>query len=242
MISPVFKVREFKVEDVMPYAIKFSWEGNDKGEAREMKAFSTCTPIPCTKLLTFYRREPFDVEASYCDADLFPKGTKTWLGRFTVSKVKPDSNGEPSTVKVKVRLNPNGILEATGAQAIEEKVVEDTATDESKPETQETEENKQQENGATANPPAGKKQKKSVNKTDLPVSGTVSALPKDKLLELRELENGMVSSDKLVVDTEERRNTLEAYVYEMRGKLECEYQEYVEDKVLSNLPFCLFIV
>jgi heat shock protein 4 len=251
----VFQVREFKVEDISAFPIKMSWEGGANGEpadTKQMVAFASYTPIPCTKLLTFYRRSAFEIAASYADPDSLPAGSNAWIGNFTVNNVKPDPTGEPSTVKVKARLNPNGILEILGAQSVYEETVaveeEVQAAAASKPEAanpkgeadpMETDGSSQpvsDENAAPASePPAeakDKKTKKVTKKTDLPVAGGTTSILKDKLLKLREQENTMAANDKLVFDTEERRNALEEYVYDMRGKLESDYAEFVQDSVI----------
>merc|ERR1712071_257694 len=48
---------------------------------------------------------------------------------------------------------------------------------------------------------------------------------RDKFLEE---EGKMASSDKLVMETEERKNALEEYVYDTRGKLDGRYATFVQ--------------
>ena len=63
ILSPTFKVREFSVTDIQPFEIKLNWEAeSDKGD---MVVFPRFHQIPFSKLLTFYRRDNFTVEASY---------------------------------------------------------------------------------------------------------------------------------------------------------------------------------
>jgi len=67
ILSPVFKVREFTVQDNTPYAIKIKWENIPEipNEESELVVFSKNNVIPSTKILTFYRKQPFDIEAHY---------------------------------------------------------------------------------------------------------------------------------------------------------------------------------
>lgn len=57
-------------------------------------------------------------------------------------------------------------------------------------------------------------------KKELPVSSKVHALDRKVREQYREDEAQMNSSDKLVKETEDARNSLEEFVYELRGKLE----------------------
>lgn len=256
ILSPTLKTKEFKVEDVLPYPIKFSYDTASSGEAKEMIAFSSYTTIPCTKLFTFYRKDAFDIEAMYSDPEMLPKGAKHWLGKVTVKDVKPDSEGEPSVVKIKVKLNADGLLEFNGAQIHEERIVEvePEKPTEGKPaekkeaadgNSMETDEgvdvgDKAQASDENKTPaPAEKKTKKVVKKIDVPVNVGNLSSTNDKVLKLKELENSMAASDKLIFDTEDRKNALEEYVYEMRGKLEGDLADYVlpdvKDKFMSEL-------
>lgn len=45
----------------------------------------------------------------------------------------------------------------------------------------------------------------------------------------------MIVADKLVADTEDRKNALEEYIYELRGKLEDQYKDFASDDEKSRL-------
>ena len=252
ILSPVFRTREFKVEDVYAYPIKLTYDPADSGknEPREMVAFSSNTPTPCTKLLTFYRRESFDLEAFYSDEGALPEGASAWIGKYTIKGVEAKGT-EPCTVKVKVRLNPNGILEVGGAQvheevevaASEEKENAKAAVDKKPVETPAAANGNADEDAMDAEPTAPaasvpeeeNKPKKKVIKKDLPVVAVAANIPAAQILKLREFENSLISNDKLVIDTLDRRNALEEYVYDMRGKLESTYADYVTADVKEKL-------
>ncbi|KAJ1673002.1 adenyl-nucleotide exchange factor sse1, partial [Spiromyces aspiralis] len=140
ILSPSFRVREFNVNDVSAYPIKFQWEptGDTGPNDTSLGVFSEFSSIPSTKLLTFYRKEPFTVETLYSNPQKLPPGTNSWISRFDVKDVKPDSNGDLTTVKVKARLDIHGILNITGAYVVEEVEVEEpvpTPSGEQKPTT-----------------------------------------------------------------------------------------------------------
>ena len=88
-----------------------------------------------------------------------------------------------------------------------------------------------------AKPPAPKtrKVKKQVRKGDLPiVAGTTSLDTNTKNL-LTEKEAAMIMEDKLVADTEEKKNELETYIYEMRNKLDEQLADFASDEEKDKL-------
>jgi len=67
--------------------------------------------------------------------------------------------------------------------------------------------------------PLTRKVKKLVKKGDLPVVSATSSLDRSLVNELKEKEMEMIASDKLVVDTEMAKNTLEEFIYDTRSKV-----------------------
>ncbi|ORZ05089.1 heat shock protein 70 family [Absidia repens] len=116
MLSPVFKVREFRVNDICSHPIKLEWTKSPEDDDTEIVVFDNNNNIPSTKLLTFHRSEPFTLEAKYANPENLPVD------------VKPASNGEPAQIKVKVRLNIHGIMSVESAHTVEEKMVEEEVT------------------------------------------------------------------------------------------------------------------
>jgi molecular chaperone DnaK (HSP70) len=120
ILSPTFKVREFSVTDIQPFEIKLSWEAEtDKGD---MVVFPKFHQIPFSKLLTFYRRDNFTVEASY-GSDVPVQNP--FIGRFEIGEVKPLVDGGNQKVKVKVRVNLNGVFTVSSASLIEKQEIEE---------------------------------------------------------------------------------------------------------------------
>lgn len=80
-----------------------------------------------------------------------------------------------------------------------------------------------------------RKVKKQVRKGDLPiVAGTTSLDPSIKN-SLLEKEAAMIMEDKLVADTEEKKNELETYIYDMRNKLDDQYADFASDDEKDQL-------
>lgn len=227
MLSPVFKVREFRILDAASYPIKITWAPTSEEPETEIIVFDRGNTIPSTKVLTFYRKEPFDLEAHYADPSAIPRGINPWIGRYSVKNVEPGPTGDASQVKVKARLNIHSIMSVEGAYVVEEKL-EEVKVEETGPAPMDTDDKTA---AASAEPPKTKKVKKLVKKADLPVNSGTTSLDKSIINRLREHENEMSSTDRLVADTEERKNALEEYVYDTRSKMEAQYSEFVDQLV-----------
>jgi len=190
-----------------------SWERSpdDTDEDTELVVFPKGNVIPSTKVLTYYRKSAFDLEAAYADVTQLPGGVNPWISRFTAKGVTADAKGDLSCVKLKVRLNTHGIV------SFEQAYIEETVEQEDAP--MEVDSEAQQ-----AQP-----KKRKVVKKDVPFVVGNTALDKSLVEKMREQEAQMHAADKLVMDTEDAKNALEEYVYDMRGKLEERYAAYVQD-------------
>jgi len=79
-------------------------------------------------------------------------------------------------------------------------------------------------------PPQTRKVKKQVRKADLPIVGGGLSLDSALKETYKEREAEMTVADKLVADTEDRKNALEEYIYDTRGKLDDIYAEYATEE------------
>ena len=77
--------------------------------------------------------------------------------------------------------------------------------------------------------PKTKKVKKQIRKGELPISAGTSSLDQATKDNLAEQESSMIMEDKLVGDTEEKKNELETYIYEMREKMYDQYADFASD-------------
>merc|ERR1712137_1390553 len=74
------------------------------------------------KMLTFFRKGPFDIKASYAETDTLLPGTPGELGTF---KVELPPQNENKKVKVKAKLTQHGTFSLESAQMVEEEEYED---------------------------------------------------------------------------------------------------------------------
>ena len=84
----------------------------------EMVVFKEGDQIYHSKILSFYRKKPFDLMATYRDPSHLPYPSPD-IGAFSVKEVKPTETGEASKIKVKVRINIHGIFFVKSASLIE---------------------------------------------------------------------------------------------------------------------------
>ncbi|BGP02542.1 Heat shock protein-like protein SSE1 [Rhodotorula toruloides] len=234
-VSPVFKVREFTTTDAQLFPIKFVWEASADApadEGTEIVAFDVGNAIPSTKILSFARTEPFELEARYANPELLPGGINPFIGKYTVKGVKPAVEGGKNTVKVKARLNLSGCLSFEGATLIEQGPEEDEAT----PAPMETDgAAAAPAEGAEAAPAEPPKKVRKTTKTALPTVAAGLRLDTSIVNEFREKEGQMHASDKLVIETEDRKNALEEFVYEVRDRLESSWKKYSSEEDKEKL-------
>nr|CAB3254435.1 heat shock 70 kDa protein 4L [Phallusia mammillata] len=117
MLSPTFKVRDFTVIECCPYSVSLLWKAPLEEEGN-MDIFPKHHQAPFSKMLTFYRKEPFALQAKYSNPSevAFPCPD---IGSFTINNVVPTKEGEAAKVKVKVRINIHGVFSVTQASIVE---------------------------------------------------------------------------------------------------------------------------
>jgi heat shock 70kDa protein 4 len=83
--------------------------------------------------------------------------------------------------------------------------------------------------------PKTKKVKKQVRKGDLIIVSATASLEPAAKEAASEAESSMIMEDKLVADTEEKKNELETYIYEMRNKIDDQYAEFASETEKEKL-------
>jgi len=130
ILSPTFRVRDFSVTDCQPYPITLNWQPQSQmDEDSSLEVFTRFHPTPFSKMLTFYRKEPFNLSAAYSSPKDIPF-PNTDIGSFKVTNIVAQANGESSKVKVKVRVDSHGlfrILSASMYEKLEDEPQDDDA-------------------------------------------------------------------------------------------------------------------
>ncbi|KAG3293222.1 hypothetical protein H1C71_014733 [Ictidomys tridecemlineatus] len=240
ILSPAFKVREFSVTDAVPFPISLVWNHDSEDTEGVHEVFSRNHAAPFSKVLTFLRRGPFELEAFYSD----PLGVpypEAKIGRFVVQNVSAQKDGEKSRVKVKVRVNTHGIFTISTASMVEkvpteENEVSSVETDmecpnQRPPENLDTDANEKK----VDQPPEAKKPKIKVVNVELPIEANlVWQLGKDLLNMYIETEGKMIMQDKLEKERNDAKNAVEEYVYEFRDKLCGPYEKFICEQEHQN--------
>lgn len=239
ILSPVFRVRDFSVHDMVNYPIEFTWEKSPDipDEDTSLTVFNKGNVMPSTKILTFYRKQSFDLEAKYAKPELLPGKMNPWIGRFSVKGVKADAKDDFMICKLKARLNLHGILNVESGYYVEEQEVEE-------PIPEPTKEGEKKDGDAMdvdlkdtdkAEKPKMRKVKKQSRKGDLPLSAGTASLDQSTKDQMSERENQMIMEDKLVADTEHQKNELESFIYELKEKIHGVYSDFASEDEKSKL-------
>jgi len=272
ILSPLYKVRDFEVKDGLTVPVSIGWTGSAadaeavkgededeqmtgaEGEYKTAVVFPAGSTMNTMKMMTFYRKGPFEVKAEYADDSLLVPGTKKDLGTY---KVELPAQSESKKVKVKAKLNIHGMFQIESAQLIEEEEYEESvkekrelevpAEGEAKPE----EAPKEGEAAEGEAKPEGEgekkeekkeekkyewidvmKKKKRTKKTDLTVVATnAPGLSEVDLQKLMDQETAIQAEMREIIDTDEKRNDLESYIFNMRDKTSDggEYGSFIAD-------------
>ncbi|XP_066845819.1 heat shock protein 105 kDa isoform X2 [Anser cygnoides] len=244
ILSPAFKVREFSVTDATPFPISLLWNTEAEDTEGVHEVFSRNHAAPFSKVLTFYRKGPFELEAFYSDPNGVPY-PETKIGRYVIQNVAAQKDGEKSKVKVKVRVNTHGIFSVSTASMVEPVKSEDSEDVGVETEV-ETQDQRPPENSDDTNekkgdqPPEAKKPKIKVKNVELPIEANlVWQLGKDLLNMYIETEGKMIMQDKLEKERNDAKNAVEEYVYEFRDKLSGPYEKFVCEKDLQGFSALL---
>ncbi|KAL2865343.1 Hsp70 chaperone Hsp88 [Aspergillus lucknowensis] len=235
ILSPVFRVRDFSVHDIVTYPIEFTWEQSPDipDEDTSLTVFNRGNVMPSTKILTFYRKQPFDLEARYAKPEMLPGKITPWVGRFSVKGVKADSNDDFMICKLKARLNLHGILNLESGYYVEDMEVEEPVNEDG--DKKEGDAMDTDAANGDEQPKKTRKVKKQVRKGDLPISSGTSSLEQSLKDGWIERENSMYMEDKLIAETDEKKNELEGTIYEMRDKIDGVYAEFASEEEKDKL-------
>jgi heat shock protein 4 len=235
ILSKVYKVRDFKVEDISPFPVSLSYLGPQiNGEAPAQKAgvvFPAKSAMHLMKLVTFQRKEPFELTLKYADVKALVPGTPEEIARYVVEVPK---HVDLKKVKVKALLSLHGTFEITGAQLFEEELGEENsppAGDAAQSEEAVT------ATGADATKPDKRKDvseigpalkpRKRYKRTELSVrTATQLGLTAEQLEQGRSKEEAIKAEMREIDALGALRNDLESYILTMKNGLREKYEPF----------------
>ncbi|XP_009877568.1 PREDICTED: heat shock 70 kDa protein 4L isoform X3 [Apaloderma vittatum] len=243
ILSPAFKVREFSITDVVPYSITLRWKSSYEEGTGECEVFSKNHAAPFSKVITFHKKEPFDLEAYYTHPHEVPYPDSR-IGRFTIQNVGPQHDGDNSKVKVKVRVNIHGLFSVANASIIEKQNVEgdhnDTPMDTESSSKNQGRDDELAASGDRQDHPAQPKAKAKVKSIDLPIQASLyRQLGQDLINCYIENEGKMMMQDKLEKERNDAKNAVEEYVYDFRDKLCGVFEKFITEEDSNKLTLML---
>jgi heat shock protein 4 len=236
MLSSRMKVKPFNIVDRQNYGIVAHFDHHHssedstthhsdekEGEADDTAARGSSVPLYARgdelphkpRRITFRNKSTdFAITLSYDEAasNSLPQGENKFLGRY-MTRVPAEYNSAPADVRVTFNIDKHGIVYIQNAQLMEELPME---------EEKKGAEGKEGEQSPT--PSEG--QKKRFKKVDLHVEVEEPGLSREQIKGSLELEATMSYEDKLIVETSDKRNELESYIYAMRDKIDGVLKEY----------------
>jgi len=209
---------DFKVEDVSPFPITLNWKslaaGGDVDKVEDYKSvtiFPANSLVHLLKLLTFFRKEPFELVAKYADDKALVPGTSTEIGTY---RIEVPSQGTAKKVKVKVALTLHGTFVLESAQ-----LVEDDGEAPAENDKENADEAQPDANGKDGSEEGkARKRRKLYKRTDIEVKQISRlGLNPEAVEKLKEHEEVMRKEMQEIVETRERQNDLESYLLNMRN-------------------------
>lgn len=251
MLSPLFKVAEYKIDEANYYPIRCSWlfqdtleqgmnvESDQKNHPEKQTSilFPQGCSIPSVKAITFHRDDPLiNFKLTY---DPTPEGLQALVGNYLIHTIKPKET--EFGVKVRVLLNKNGMVEFESA-ILNEDYYEEVKDEKKEGEKKEGEkkEGEKKEGETPANPeekPVEEVKKKKKTRAT-PLKADINFLyfiVPNQLNTFIHDEQQMNTQDRITAETYERKNQVESYIYDTRSKLGDQYANYVHPNVKDTL-------
>ncbi|XP_042066978.1 heat shock 70 kDa protein 16-like isoform X1 [Salvia splendens] len=239
MLSPIFRVREYEVVDCFPFSIAFA---SDEGPIRSLAdgvLFPKGNPFPSTKVLTLYRNDIFHMGAYYANQNELPSGVSTGISSYTIGPFRVP-NEEKTKIKVKFVLNLHGVVSIDSASLVGDHV--DDSSGHNSIDAHSNVDPSNSESSKKSNGPLGHEMRRlmAVRRQNILVDENIyGGMAPDELCRAQEKELQFTQQDINMERTKEKKNALEAYVYETRNKLLDTYRSFVtdfeKDGISSNL-------
>eukprot|EP01038_Epipyxis_sp_PR26KG_P006796 gene6796-9309_t len=240
MLSSRMKVKPFNITDKIPYGYVAHFEaGGTEGDVNSVSQTTAALYTRGDELphkprrLTFKNKtKDFTIEVYYDDqsVSILPPGESRFVTKFTI-KIPPAYANKNSDIRVTWNLDKNGFIYIQSAQLLEEII---PVPGEENPPVQPGGDSK--EDGKDGD---GSSNKKKFKKTDLEVSSSFGGLSTENVKQALELEASMAFEDKLIIETADKRNELESYIYTMRDKIDGPLKQFIKDEEKSKFKSIL---
>ncbi|KAL9316647.1 hypothetical protein ACSQ67_017648 [Phaseolus vulgaris] len=233
MLSPVFRVKKYEVQDSIPFSIGLSSDGKPIHAGLDGVLFPKGQSIPSIKFLTFQYSDLLRLEAFYANPDELPPGTSPKICCFTIGPFH-GSHASKARIEVQVQLNFHGIIGIESVVLVEDHVDDSRSNSETiniEP-VSETIENASKDSinekcEASHHSADGTRKDNANRRLHVPVSENIyGAMTKAEISEAQEKELQLADQDKTIEQIKDRKNLLESYIYETRSKLFSTYLSF----------------
>lgn len=248
MLSPIFRVREYQVQDSFPFSIGLSSDKVPICTLPNSTLFPKGQAFPSLKILALHRNNMFQMEAFYADPNELPFGIASQISSFMIGPF-PVYQLEMVKVKVRVLLNLHGIVNIEAFMQIEDGAEVTNVTSENMVAKSDHSPSVEQNGAEVTNVaqsapssiPADEIRKgKIFKRLEIPVSEEVyGGMTKAELSEAEKIELQLAQQDLKMERIKDKKNALESYVYEMRDKIFSKYQSFATESERNEISINL---
>ncbi|KAJ6401905.1 hypothetical protein OIU84_014061 [Salix udensis] len=228
MLSPIFRVREYQVQDSFPFSIGFSSDKVPICILPNSTLFPKGQAFPSLKILALHRNNMFQMEAFYADPNELPFDIASQISSFMIGPF-PVYQLEMVKVKVRVQLNLHGIVDLEAFMQIEDGAeIMDVSSENLVAKSDHSPSAEQNvaevtnfaQSESSSIPVDGIRKGRIFKRLEIPVSEEVyGGMTKAELSEAEKIELWLAQQDLKMERIKDKKNALESYVYEMRDKI-----------------------
>ena len=250
ILSPLFKVKEFQIADIVSFPVRVSWDQTtametaaeddemDTSATNSIVIFNRTDEFPKTRRITFRRSDAFEIKAEYDQETAAPHLASDMsldLGKYQISGLPETPEGEEvPKIRVNLRQDLNGIFGIQSCQLMQEikEEEEEKEAETAAPAAPTEEASTEKKEDKEEQPPAPKK--KRFRKVELKVQNPVLGLSAKELTEANEKEVAMAQQDRIIEETANKRNELESYIYDMRSQIGDRLRDFIDEAGRSS--------
>lgn len=213
-------------------------EAAAEGNQTQCTLFKRNGETPKDRRITFRKYSDFSLRATYADPSALPPAapglSNADIGEFDIKGVPPpppDAGDDyHHCVRVHVSHGIHGTISVPTAHLVQQEVVEEETAKPTTPmdTSKDEEDGKAAAASSSAEAPPTKKKRKQ-KKTALVVDVKLPSMDRKAIDAAIELEAQMANADRVIQETNDMRNELEAYIYKMRDEIIDSLRPYVSD-------------
>ncbi|KAH9622248.1 hypothetical protein KSS87_011771 [Heliosperma pusillum] len=247
MLSPTFRVRDYEVEDTLPFSIGLKFADDIPIHSlRKAALFPKGHPIPSEKMIKFrVKGSTRQIEAYYVDEKELPSGVSSKISLSTISPLP--SHIESGIVKSRACITLHGTI-TLSASLVGVGIQEETVRSNGEMPMERVEAEADYGSphggirmGGEANhgslyagigveDTSSRPYNQASGNYDIPVIEKIfGGVDEAELSNAQEKEAELALQDCKVEQAKEKKNSLEAYVYEMRNKILSAYQAFATE-------------